>query len=33
MPVVESGALGEFIVRMFQAVGTPEHDAREWPRT
>ena len=29
MPVVESGALGEFIVRMFQAVGTPEHDARE----
>ena len=29
MPVVQSNALHDFIVRMFRAVGSPEHDARE----
>ncbi len=29
MPVVQSSALHDFIVRMFRAVGSPEHDARE----
>ncbi|MYB42808.1 MAG: Ldh family oxidoreductase [Chloroflexi bacterium] len=29
MPVVQSSDLNDFIVRMFLAVGSPEHDARE----
>ncbi len=29
MPVVQSSDLHDFIVRMFTAVGSPEHDARE----
>ncbi|MYE45185.1 MAG: Ldh family oxidoreductase [Chloroflexi bacterium] len=29
MPLVQSSALHDFIVRMFRAVGSPEHDARE----